>query len=58
VIARLYWEGASRVGVEASEQPRELNASGRLYRLYQKQYPQQQNRLEAALTRHWPAVCH
>jgi hypothetical protein len=30
---------------------------GRLYRLYQKQYPQQQNRLEAALTRHWPEVC-
>jgi hypothetical protein len=30
---------------------------GRLYRLYQKQYPQQQNRLEAALMRHWPEVC-
>jgi transposase len=58
VIARLYWEGASRVWVEASEQPRELNASGRLYRLYQKQYQQHQNRLEAALQRHWPEVCH
>ena len=58
VIARLYWEGASRVWVEASEQPRGLNAIGRLYRLYQKQYQQQQNRLEAALTRHWPEVCH
>ena len=58
VIARLYWEGASRVWVEASEQQRELNAIGRLYRLYQKQYQQQQNRLEAALTRHWPEVCH
>jgi hypothetical protein len=58
VIARLDWEGASRVWIEASEQPRELNAIGRLYRLYQKQYQQQQNRLEAALTRHWPEVCH
>jgi transposase len=58
VIARLYWEGASRVWVEASERQRELNAIGRLYRLYQKQYQQQQNRLEAALTRHWPEVCH
>jgi transposase len=58
VIARLYWEGASRVWVEASEQQRELNAIGRLYRLYQKQCQQQQNRLEAALTRHWPEVCH
>jgi transposase len=58
VIARLYWEGASRVWVEANEQRRGLNAIGRLYRLYQKQYQQQQNRLEAALTRHWPEVCH
>jgi transposase len=57
VIARLYWEGASRVWVEASEQQRELNAIGRLYRLYQKQYQQHQNRLEAALQRHWPEVC-
>jgi transposase len=57
VIARLYWEGASRVWVEASESQRELNALGRLYRLYQKQYQQQQNRLEAALMRHWPEVC-
>jgi transposase len=58
VIARLYWEGASRVWAESSEQQRELNAIGRLYRLYQRQYQQQQNRLEAALTRHWPEVCH
>jgi transposase len=57
VIARLYWEGASQVWVEASESQRELNAIGRLYRLYQKQYQQQQNRLEAALMRHWPEVC-
>jgi transposase len=57
VIARLYWEGASRVWVEASEHQRELHAMGRLYRLYQRQYQRQQNRLEAALTRHWPEVC-
>ncbi|MGH8520836.1 MAG: hypothetical protein ACREU9_05310, partial [Gammaproteobacteria bacterium] len=29
---------------------------GGLYRLYQKQHQQQQNRLEAALTRHWPEL--
>jgi transposase len=57
VIGRLYWEGASRVWVEASAQQRGLTALGRLYRLYQKQYQQQQNRLEAALQRHWPEVC-
>ena len=27
-----------------------------LYRLYQKQHQQQQNRLEAALARHWPEL--
>jgi hypothetical protein len=32
------------------------DALGRLYRLYQKQHQQQQNRLEAALTRHWPEL--
>lgn len=57
VIARLFWEGTSRPWVEASAPQRELNALGRLYRLYQKQYQQQQNRLEAALQRHWPEVC-
>ncbi len=50
VIGRLYFEGASRVWVEASEQ-RGHDAMGRLYRLYQKQ-----NRLEAALARHWPEL--
>ena len=58
VIARLYWEGASRVWIEASAPQREFDAMGRLYRLYQKQYQQQQNRLEAALQRHWPEVGH
>ncbi|MFH0343932.1 MAG: transposase [Chromatiales bacterium] len=53
VIGRLYFEGASRVW-EASEQQRSHDAMGRLYRLYQKQH--QQNRLEAALTRHWPEL--
>ncbi|MGH8564342.1 MAG: hypothetical protein ACREXW_09735 [Gammaproteobacteria bacterium] len=52
VIGRLYFEGASRVWTEASEQARSHDAMGRLYRLYQKQHQQQQNRLEAALTRH------
>jgi transposase len=56
VIGRLYFEGASRVWVEASEQQRSHDAIGRLYRLYQKQHQQQQNRLEAALTRHWPEL--
>ena len=56
VIARLYWEGASRPWGEASAPQREFDAVGRLYRLYQKQYQQQQNRLEAALQRHWPEV--
>jgi len=53
VIGRLYFEGASRVWVEASEQQRSHDAIGRLYRVYQKQHQQQQNRLEAALQRHW-----
>ncbi len=56
VIGRLYFEGASRVWVEASEQQRSHDAMGRLYRLYQKQHQQQQNRLEAALQRHWPEL--
>jgi transposase len=56
VIGRLYFEGASRVWVEASEQQRSHDAIGRLYRLYQKQHQQQQNRLEAALQRHWPEL--
>ena len=42
--------------VEASEQQRSHDAIGRLYRLYQKQHQQQQNRLEAALQRHWPEL--
>ena len=58
VIGRLYFEGASRVWVEASEQQRSHDAIGRLYRLYQKQHQQQQNRLEAALQRHWPELSH
>jgi transposase len=58
VIGRLYFEGASRVWVEASEQERSHDAIGRLYRLYQKQHQQQQNRLEAALQRHWPELTH
>jgi transposase len=58
VIGRLYFEGASRVWVEASEQQRSHDAIGRLYRLYQKQHQQQQNRLEAALQRHWPELTH
>ena len=58
VIGRLYFEGASRVWVEASEQQRSHDALGRLYRLYQKQHQQQQNRLEAALQRHWPELSH
>jgi transposase len=58
VIGRLYFEGASRVWVEASEQQRRHDAIGRLYRLYQKQHQQQQNRLEAALQRHWPELTH
>jgi len=56
VIGRLYFEGASRVWAEASEQQRSHDAIGRLYRLYQKQHQQQQNRLEAALARHWPEL--
>jgi transposase len=56
VIGRLYFEGASRVWVEASEQQRSHDALGRLYRLYQKQHQQHQNRLEAALQRHWPEL--
>ncbi len=56
VIGRLYFEGASRVWVEASEQQRSHDAMGRLYRVYQKQHQQQQNRLEAALARHWPEL--
>jgi len=56
VIGQLYFEGASRVWVEASEQQRSHDAIGRLYRLYQKQHQQQQNRLEAALQRHWPEL--
>ena len=44
--------------VEASEQQRSHDAIGRLYRLYQKQHQQQQNRLEAALQRHWPELTH
>jgi transposase len=56
VIGRLYFEGASRVWGEASEQQRSHDAIGRLYRLYQKQHQQQQNRLEAALQRHWPEL--
>jgi hypothetical protein len=32
VIGRLYFEGASRVWVEASEQQRSHDAIGRLYR--------------------------
>jgi len=48
VIGRLYFEGASRVWAEASEQARSHDTMGRLYRLYQKQHQQQQNRLEAA----------
>ena len=58
VIGRLYLEGASRVWVEASEQQRSHDAIGRLYRLYQKQHQQHQNRLEAALQRHWPELPH
>ncbi|MCA1851900.1 MAG: transposase [Beggiatoa sp.] len=58
VIGRLYFEGASRVWVEASEQERSHDAIGRLYRLYQKQHQQQKNRLEAALQRHWPELTH
>jgi transposase len=57
VIGRLYFEGASRVWVEASEQQRSHDALGRLYRLYQKQH-QQHHRLEAALQRHWPELSH
>ncbi|MGH7262071.1 MAG: IS110 family transposase, partial [Nitrospiraceae bacterium] len=56
VIGRLYFEGASRVWIEPTEQQRSHDAMGRLYRLYQKQHQQQQNRLEAALTRHWPEL--
>ena len=56
VIGRLYLEGASRVWVEASEQQRSHDAIGRLYRLYQKQHQQHQNRLEAALQWHWPEL--
>ncbi len=55
VIGRLYFEGASRVWVEASEQQRSHDAIGRLY---QKQHQRQQNRLEAALARHWPELTH
>ena len=58
VIGRLYFEGASRAWVEASEQQRSHDAMGRLYRLYQKQHQQQQNRLEAALARHWPELTY
>ncbi|MCA1851499.1 MAG: transposase [Beggiatoa sp.] len=72
VIGRLYFEGASRVWMEASEQQRSHDALGRLYRLYQKQHQQpngqepgfyevqdeQQNRLEAARQRHWPELPH
>jgi transposase len=58
VIGRLYFEGASRVWVEPSEQQRSHDALGQLYRLYQKQHQQQQNRLEAALQRHWPELSH
>lgn len=54
MIGQMYFEGASRVWVEASEQQRSHDAIERLYRLYQKQ--QQQNRLEAALQRHWPEL--
>ena len=58
VIGRLYFEGASRVWIEPTEQQRSHDAVGRLYRLYQKQHQQQQNRLEAALQRHWPELTH
>lgn len=44
-------------GVPSLHDARAAQVIGRLYRLYQKQYQQQQNRLEAALTRHGPEVC-
>lgn len=56
LIGRLYWEGARSEWIESSDQQRELDALGKVYRLYQDQYQQHQNRAEALVHRHWPEL--
>ncbi len=56
LIARLYWEGASREWVESSVQQRQMDALWRTYELHQGTYQRHRNRLEAQLQRHWPEV--
>ena len=56
LIARLHAEGLTKPWPELGDREREMNALRREYEMHQSQYARCQNRLEAALSRHWPEV--
>ncbi len=56
ILSRFYHDGLTKVWVEPSVKERKLNALRREYEMHQSQYPRNQNRLEAYLSRHWPEV--
>lgn len=56
VVAKLHLDGASEPWPVANHQERALSAALRVLEIYQKQFQQNRNRLEALLARHWPEL--
>jgi transposase len=56
IIAKLHVDGASSQWVEDRDDLKELNAAIRLMNVFDRQYQQNLNSLEALLARHWPEV--
>lgn len=54
VIARLHWEGVSKVWAERGDERRSLTAQVNQLSFVQDQQQRTHNRLEAQLARHWP----
>lgn len=56
IIARMHLDGLSKPWRQKSEAERELGAAVRVMEVFDRQYHQLLNQLEAQLARHWPEV--